>query len=158
MLWMWTQAIVSTGSDDGHLHSSRHAESAVPVVGREATDCRRDVGGGASVALVARAHGVNANLVFNWRSLYKAGRRGGGDGAKLLPVKVAPESSPQPTAPLLEPRSSPSSSAGTIHVQLQHAQVSIEGSADPGLLRVLVECLQRGWRRQPTRRFGLPQA
>jgi len=98
---------------------------------------------GASVALVARAHGVNANLVFNWRSLYKAGRLGGGDGAKLLPVKVAPESSPQPTAPLLEPRSSPSSSAGTIHVQLQHAQVSIEGSADPGLLRVLLECLQR---------------
>jgi transposase len=98
---------------------------------------------GASVALVARAHGVNANLVFNWRSLYKAGRLGGGDGAKLLPVKVAPESSPQPTAPLLEPRSSPSSSAGTIHVQLQHAQVSIEGSADPGLLHVLLECLQR---------------
>ena len=25
---------------------------------------------GASVALVARAHGVNANLVFNWRKLY----------------------------------------------------------------------------------------
>ena len=28
---------------------------------------------GASVALVARAHGVNANLVFNWRKLYQAG-------------------------------------------------------------------------------------
>jgi transposase len=98
---------------------------------------------GASVALVARAHGVNANLVFNWRSLYKAGRLGGGNGAKLLPVKVAPESSPQRTAPLLEPGSSPSSSAGTIHVQLQHAQVSIEGSADPVLLRVLLESLQR---------------
>src|SRR3974377_1966996 len=100
-------------------------------------------GEGSSAALVARVPGVNASLVFNWRSLYKAGRLGGGDGAKLLPVKVAPESSPQRTAPLLDPRSSPPSSAGTIHVPLQHAQVSIEGSADPVLLRVLLECLQR---------------
>lgn len=29
---------------------------------------------GASVARIARAHGVNANLVFNWRRLYQAGR------------------------------------------------------------------------------------
>jgi len=41
---------------------------------------------GASVARIARAHGVNANLVFNWRRLYQAGRLGGGR-AKLLPVK-----------------------------------------------------------------------
>jgi len=30
-----------------------------------------------------------------------------------------------------------------IHIQLQHVQVSIEGNADPALLRVLLECLQR---------------
>jgi transposase len=48
---------------------------------------------GASVALVARTHGVNANLLFTWRKLYQAGRLGSG-GAKLLPVKVSPESSP----------------------------------------------------------------
>lgn len=42
---------------------------------------------GTSVALVARAHGVNSNLVFHWRKQYRAGRLGGGDGAKLLPVK-----------------------------------------------------------------------
>jgi len=35
---------------------------------------------GVSVALVARAHGVNANLVFNWRKLYRAGRLGGVGG------------------------------------------------------------------------------
>jgi transposase len=40
---------------------------------------------GASVALIARAHGVNANLVFNWRKLYQAGRLGSGR-AKLLPA------------------------------------------------------------------------
>jgi transposase len=85
---------------------------------------------GASVALVARAYGVNANLVFNWRRLYQAGRLGGGR-AKLLPVKVTPESALTTSC-----GSSLPSSPGTIHIQLQHAQVSIEGSADPVLLRV----------------------
>ncbi len=42
---------------------------------------------GASVALIARAHGVNANLVFNWRRQYQAGRLGSGR-AELLPVRV----------------------------------------------------------------------
>lgn len=89
---------------------------------------------GASVALVARTHGVNANLVFNWRRLHQAGRLGTGR-AKLLPVRVTAE---DPTT-----ASSPSSSRGTIHIQLQHAQVSIDRSADPGILRVVLECLQR---------------
>jgi transposase len=97
---------------------------------------------GASVALVARAHGVNANLVFNWRRLYQAGRLGGCDRAKLLPVKVTGESSARLTVPLREPGSSTASSVGAIHVQLQDAQVRIEGSADPVLLRVLLECLR----------------
>ena len=48
---------------------------------------------GTSVALIARTHGVNANLVFNWRRLYQAGRLGRGGEAKLLPVKVTPERS-----------------------------------------------------------------
>jgi transposase-like protein len=89
MLAMWTQAIVSIWSDDGHVHSSNHTEAAASDVGGEARDCRRDIGGGASVGLIARAHGVNANVVFNWRRLYQAGQlsRSGGR-AKLSPVKV----------------------------------------------------------------------
>jgi transposase len=94
---------------------------------------------GASVALVARAHGVNANLVFNWRRLYQAGRLGGRGEVKLLPVKVTPESS----LPLTTTSASPGSSPGAIHIQLRHAQVHIEGSADPVMLRILLECLQR---------------
>ena len=40
---------------------------------------------GASVARVARAHGVNANQVFGWRRLYLAGRLGDPKpGMKLL--------------------------------------------------------------------------
>jgi hypothetical protein len=33
--------------------------------------------------------------------------------------------------------------SGTIHIQLPHAQVRIEGGADPVLLRVLLACLRR---------------
>jgi transposase len=94
---------------------------------------------GASVARVARAHGVNANQVFGWRRLYLAGRLGGSGAIKLLPVHVN-ESSPS-----LAPRSEgycSTSLSGTIHIELRHAQVRIEGSADPGLLRVLLECLR----------------
>ena len=97
---------------------------------------------GASVARVARAHGVNANLVFNWCRLYRAGRLGRNE-AKLLPVRVAGESSTPSPAVLPEPSGLLASSAGTIHIQLQHAQVSVESGANPVLLRVLLECLQR---------------
>jgi transposase len=94
---------------------------------------------GASVALIARAHGVNANLVFNWRRLYQAGRLGRGGQAKLLPVQITPERSLTATSS----GSLLTCSPATIHVQLQHAQVRIEGSADAMWLRVLMECLQR---------------
>jgi transposase len=97
---------------------------------------------GASVARVARAHGINANQVFGWRRLYLAGRLGERKSAmKLLPVRVS-ESLP---ALLPVERSSadfPRLQPGTIHIELRQAQVRIEGSADPGLVRVLLECLR----------------
>ena len=43
----------------------------------------------ASVALVARAHGVNANQVFKWRRQYKQGRLEADAATTLLPVKVS---------------------------------------------------------------------
>jgi transposase len=94
---------------------------------------------GASVAQIARAHGVNANLVFNWRRQYQAGRLGREGHAKLLPVEVTPERSLTTTSS----GSLLTCSPVTIHLQLQHAQVRIEGSADAIWLRVLMECLQR---------------
>jgi transposase len=95
------------------------------------------------VARVARAHGVNANLVFNWCRLYRAGRLRRRSEAKLLPVRVAEESCTVPPASWTEPGGLLAASAGTIHIQLQHAQVRVESGANPVLLRVLLECLQR---------------
>lgn len=97
---------------------------------------------GASVARVARAHGINANQVFGWRRLYLAGRLGAQKpGMKLLPVRV----SESEIAPVMVERGSvdfPKLQSGTIHIELRQAQVRIEGSADPALVRVLLECLR----------------
>ena len=49
---------------------------------------------GASVAAVARSHDLNANLVFQWRKLYRAGLfppKAGPYGVRLLPVQVEEE-------------------------------------------------------------------
>ncbi|MEZ5364200.1 MAG: transposase [Bryobacterales bacterium] len=45
---------------------------------------------GVSVALLARAHQVNANQIFHWRKLYRevARRRGGEPAARWLPVRL----------------------------------------------------------------------
>jgi transposase len=124
----------------------RKAALAAPPRQQRAVEAKRRIveetlAEGASVARVARAHGVNANQVFGWRRLYRAGRLGGGGAVKLLPVSVS-ESSP----PIVSPRSERPASMpvrGTIHIELRHAQVRIEGDADPALLRVLLECLRR---------------
>ena len=42
---------------------------------------------GASVALVARMHGINANQVFCWRKLYREGQLGDASSA-MLPVTI----------------------------------------------------------------------
>ncbi|MGO9516507.1 MAG: IS66-like element accessory protein TnpA [Candidatus Korobacteraceae bacterium] len=96
---------------------------------------------GASVARVARTHGVNANQVFGWRRLYRAGRLGERKAAmKLLPVQVS-EGVPAPL-PVLGSADFSKPQSGTIHIELRQAQVRIEGNADAALVRVLLECLR----------------
>ena len=97
---------------------------------------------GASVARVARAHGIDANQVFGWRRLYQAGRLGERKPAmKLLPVRVS-ESLPAPLPVERRAADFPKAQPGTIHIELRQAQVRIEGGADAALVRVLLECLR----------------
>jgi transposase len=97
---------------------------------------------GASVARVARAHGVNANQVFGWRRLYLAGKLGETKpGIKLLAVRVS-ESKSAPVAIEQRPVDLPQPQSSTIHIEFRQAQVRIEGNADPALVRVLLECLR----------------
>lgn len=95
---------------------------------------------GASVALVARANGVNANQVFKWRRQYRKGRLDMDSATALVPVKVS-DSIPsiQPTTG----RKSKERKSGIIDIDLGHARVRIEGAADPECVRAVLEGLAR---------------
>lgn len=75
---------------------------------------------GALVARVARAHGVNANQVFNWRQLYRQGwlERKESDVPSLLPVRVTD------TTVAVRPASAATrrKPSGMIHLELPKGQ------------------------------------
>ena len=95
---------------------------------------------GASVSQVARAHGVNANQVFQWRRQYQAGDLviGAGDAPKLLPVIVSDSSEVVPSEEPAESR------RGSIHIEFPgRALVTIEAGVDPTLASAVLERLTR---------------
>ena len=104
---------------------------------------------GASVAGVARQHGVNANMVHYWRNLYRQGRLGEkrGDSIRLLPVSV----SEAVVGPAVQAGSKPASAttvmpatpAGVIYLEFPKVHLRIESGADAGLVRVVLESLQQ---------------
>ena len=100
---------------------------------------------GASVAEIARAHGVNANQVFKWRRQFKRGQLsdGASRATSLLPVTIsaAAEAMPEPSEATAG-EETPSS--GAIHIELPgRANISIESGADPVLLRCVLESLRK---------------
>jgi transposase len=101
---------------------------------------------GASVAGIALANGVNANQVFRWKRQYERGElkpRGSKRATALVPVTIAAEpevskliESSMPTAAL--------PSAGSVAIEFPgRALLSIEGSADPAVIRAVLESLAR---------------
>jgi transposase len=100
---------------------------------------------GASVALVARAHGVNANQVFKWRRALRRGELSEPAAAStsLLPVVVAAPSEAVSSKGEAdgEDRSAPS---GSIHIEFPgQAMIRVESGADPMLLRSILESLRK---------------
>jgi transposase len=96
-----------------------------------------------SVAMVAREHGVNANQVFYWRKLYRAGQLGSDGGAeqqvRLLSVSVSDD---QPAE--TEPEVAASAVPGvTINIEYPgRTLVSFEGAVDADIVRAVVESLR----------------
>jgi transposase len=96
---------------------------------------------GASVALVARAHAVNANQLFGWRRLYQQGRLEAkvGETPALLPVRVIGASVTEAERSTAAPtRRTP---CGMIHIELPKGQLRIAGRVDAEALRVVLDKL-----------------
>jgi transposase len=91
---------------------------------------------GASVAVIARRHGVNANQVFQWRKLYREGRLDvAASAAQLVPVRITEVVSDEgPPAKLC---------GGVIVVEVGRARIRVEGSVDAEALRLILERVGR---------------
>jgi len=90
---------------------------------------------GASVARVARAHGVNANQVFAWRRQYRQGLLDSGKRGTpgLLAVRVAEAGVHASDVPIGR------TSSGTIQIELPKGLLRLTGSVDTEALRVVLK-------------------
>jgi transposase len=103
----------------------------------------------ASVARVAREHGVNANQVFAWRRRYRQGllEEENAEAVKLLPVHVT-GATVRKTNRQVRRQATPSvcsgsrsTLCGTIRVELPKGQLCITGRVDAEALRAVLEQL-----------------
>jgi transposase len=106
---------------------------------------------GASVAVVARRHEVNANLVFGWRKLYQKGLLGTHSKVPvtpLLPVRIT-DGSPTRRGNAVRraeggAKSRKSRDASSIAIELSRGVcVRVHGEAGAELLRGLIDALCR---------------
>lgn len=92
---------------------------------------------GASVAQIARKHGVNANQVFLWRKIYREGLLPDSKPA-LLPVTLTPQ-----IVSNQSPAVSSSASTGGLTIEFGQVRVRIEGRPDAEVLRLVLAELQQ---------------
>jgi transposase len=100
---------------------------------------------GASVAEIARAHGVNANQVFQWRRLVEKGQLGDArpTSTALLPVTISADVETRPEPGDAAPDAQ-LCSCGAIHIELPgRVMISVESGADSALVRCVLESLRK---------------
>lgn len=102
---------------------------------------------GASVAMVARRHHVNANQVFAWRRQHRRGLlQGAKEDAKLLPVKVStptvlPSERVVPTA-ASRSASEPKQDSRLIEIRLSNGHsIVVRGRVDAEALSRVIDLL-----------------
>ena len=155
-----TTAKGSRGHESGGVESGPRAKRRLWSMAERRRIVEAALAPGASVASVARAHDVNANLVFKWIRRSREGwrdrrcalrRSPGADAApSFVPVRlIAPESMALKDAVAREGgapsrRCDPPSFArlGTMEIRLPNgAQVRIEGGVDGDALRLVLSTL-----------------
>jgi len=107
---------------------------------------------GASVAAIALAHGINANLLFKWRRAQatRPVRLKPAAQAVLLPVTMEPlppagaiinlPTSTSMSTVLASPARAPA--AGIIEIEVGGARVRLRGSVDPASVRCVLQALR----------------
>lgn len=96
---------------------------------------------GVSIAKLAREHGINDNLLFNWRRLYLQGKFGvqpkipATQQAELLAVTLTTE--PAPVRSLL-----PAADPVTCNIEFTGARLRLGGNLTPALLCTLIRELK----------------
>lgn len=106
------------------------------------------LGPGVSVAAIAMAHGINANLLFGWRRRHleatcqREPATPAAAPAVLLPVTInaTPSQARLVTTPLAP--SSARSSTGTIEIEIAGAHIRLRGPVDDASLRVVLSALR----------------
>jgi transposase len=131
---------VGSGAGRKKAHTFRSVEQKRRIV-------EETLKAGVSVSSVGRAHGINANQVFQWRKLYRPGLLNSASGPermRLLPVAVSEEAESgtvaAPGATTIECPIS-GSSTGTIELSLGWGQLRIAGAVDGETLRTVLGCL-----------------
>lgn len=101
---------------------------------------------GASVARIARDHGINANQLFKWRRQFLLAE---GD-TLALPAQTPPTISLLPVtvvadepAPATAPSSASATEPGQIEITLAGGTVRIQGAVDTTMLQLVLSSLRR---------------
>ena len=88
---------------------------------------------GASVAIVARRHELNANVVFSWRRLFQKGLLGS-ESVSLVPVRVTP-----PPRKPRQPRAKATAMSDAIDIRFADGvRVRVQGALAREALRQLI--------------------
>jgi transposase len=99
----------------------------------------------ASVARIAQAEGINANLIFKWRQAYLRGEldESTAPATSLLPVMVA-DTVVAPSAPSQpEPQPRTPANGAAIHIELPgRAKIAIAEGADVTMVRAILGSLR----------------
>jgi len=89
----------------------------------------------ASIAAVAREHGINANILWRWRHEYEAGKFGAIEKVTFLPINLEP-APPEPV------KQAPAEPTGYLALQIGSAKLTIHGRPDLAVLQSVIEALR----------------
>ncbi|MCX9157275.1 transposase [Niveibacterium sp. 24ML] len=99
---------------------------------------------GVSVAKLALAHGLNANMLFRWRREYRAGKFGAAVALKA-DVAAARTTALPALIPVIAPATSvpsePQAPTASIEIVLGRVTVRVHGEVSRSALRTVLECL-----------------